>query len=337
MDRQKNYIIPLFIPELACPFQCVFCDQKKISGALAIPTDEEIENTIETYLSSMDTNNVHVEIAFFGGNFTGIETETQIHFLESVQKYIREGRVSGLRVSTRPDYINRDNLEMLKSYSVNTIELGAQSLHDDVLLKSGRGHKVSDVVDASKLIKEMGFELGLQMMIGLPGDTKDKSLTTTEKIIELGASCTRIYPTLVIKGTKLEQLFNNGRYTPLSIDEALNWTKDILRLFEENNVTVLRIGLHPSEGLLSGHDLVAGPFHQSFRELVLTEIWNDNFKKLMKDNNHKQISITVNKKTLNYAIGYKSKNKNQLLKYFQEVKFIPSDNIGESEFHADYH
>ena len=336
MKRERNYIIPLFIPELACPFQCVFCNQKIISGALSVPTIVEIEKTVEMYLSSINPENTCVEIAFFGGNFTGIPRDDQVQYLKSVQKYIRNGRVASIRLSTRPDYINHENLKILKSFSVKTIELGAQSLFDDVLLKSGRGHKVQDVIEASSLIKEMGFELGLQMMIGLPGDTKEKSLLTANKIIELGATSTRIYPTLVIKGTKLEELYNQKKYTPLSLEEAVNWTKDILLLFEKNNVTVLRIGLHPSEGLLSGHDLVAGPFHQSFRELVLTEIWNDYFEELLTKNEYSDISITVNKKELNYAVGYNSKNKNQFCKYFKNVKFIPSDEVPEGDFRVDY-
>lgn len=336
MTKKRNYIIPIFIPELACPFQCVFCNQKKISGSISAPSVDEMNTTIDKHLSTIDYKNNHVEIAFFGGNFTGINIQEQEHYLRAVQQYIKGGIVNSIRLSTRPDYINPDNLEMLKRYSVKTIELGAQSFHDDVLQKSGRGHKVADIISSSGLIKEMGFQLGLQMMIGLPGDTKDKSIRTAHNIIKLGADSTRIYPTLVIRGTTLERLMNEGKYTPLTLDEAVSWTKELLILFKKNNVTVLRIGLHPSEGLLSGHELIAGPFHQSFRELVMTEIWHDKLKPLINKPGGQTISIHVNKDEINSAIGYSGKNRKMLETNFSRVNFICGNEIQKGEFIVNY-
>jgi len=210
-------------------------------------------------------------------------------------------------------------------------ELGAQSLDNDVLKQSGRGHKAEDVDAAAKLILEYGFSLGLQMMIGLPGDTLQKSLYTARRITDLKADNTRIYPALVIKDTKIEELYRNGRYQPLSLEEAVSWSKELLIIFEEANVNVIRIGLHPSEGLIKGDELVAGPFHPSFRELVLTEIWHDLLKPLFKEESQK-IEITVAPDQLNYAIGYQGRNRTFLLNHFKTVKFIPNDNLTGRNF-----
>ncbi len=211
-------------------------------------------------------------------------------------------------------------MKLLGKFNVKTIELGAQSMDDEVLKKAGRGHTALDIAIAAGLIKKSGFSLGLQMMIGLPGDTLQKAKLTAHKIINLGAANTRIYPALVIRGTKLEEQYLTGRYQPLTLEEAVKWSKELLKIFEDAGITVLRLGLHPSEGLLSGQDLVAGPFHPSFRELVLTEIWNDKFITLL----HKQgekIEITVSPDQLNYAIGYESKNKKRLHVNFKNVVF----------------
>lgn len=318
----KHYNIPIFIPELACPFQCAFCNQEKISGHNLIPDDAEIIETIETHLNSFKEKNRFVEVAYFGGSFTGIPFEQQEHFLGLVQPFIKNGSVQSIRLSTRPDYIDSKILTMLKKHNVGTIELGAQSLDDGVLQKSHRGHNAQQVEEASKLIHEFGFKLGLQMMIGLPGDSLEKSLATAKNIIELGADNTRIYPALVIKGTAMHQWFEKGKYTPLSLEEAVNWTKQILPIFEDAGVNIIRVGLHPSEGLLTGEELIAGPFHISFRELVLTEIWSDKLKPLLKTHQGKSLKITVPFGSLNHAIGYKAKNKKMLLEKFDRVDFM---------------
>jgi histone acetyltransferase (RNA polymerase elongator complex component) len=269
-----HFTIPVFIPELACPNRCVFCNQRKISGALCQLTQEEVIETIEKRLSTIASGN-EVEIGFFGGNFTGIEPELQEKYLSIAQHYVESGQVKGIRLSTRPDYISLQSLSMLGKYSVSTIELGAQSLDEEVLKLAGRGHTVEDVRTASRMILDQGFKLGLQMMIGLPGDSLEKSIDTARQIVELGACNTRIYPTLVIKETELENRYRNGEYLPLTLEDAIQWTKEVVRIFEEGNVTILRIGLHPSEGILSGDALVAGPFHVAFGEMVQSALWRE--------------------------------------------------------------
>jgi len=223
---------------------------------------------------------------------------------------------------------------LLKKYGVTTIELGAQSTNDNVLIKSGRGHSFKDIQNASKLILDYGFQLGLQMMLGLPGDTFETAMQTANDIVELGANNTRIYPTLVIKGTALEKLYNNGIYQPLSLENAVSWSKEILKTFEKNNITILRVGLHPSEELVDGKSLIAGPFHPSFKEMVMTEIWNEIIFENLIQAKSQNLIIKVNNKQLNYAVGYKGKNKNQLLAKGIKVKFVGDSSFGKYQINV---
>jgi histone acetyltransferase (RNA polymerase elongator complex component) len=330
----KHFTIPVFIPELACPFQCAFCNQRKISGHIAVPGREEIIKTVNEHLISFPKGNKRIEIGFFGGSFTGLPLNEQEMFLKLARPYLEKNNIQGIRLSTRPDYINDDVLALLKKYGVTTIELGAQSFDDEVLLKSHRGHTALQTEISSKKILKEGFNLGLQMMIGLPGDTLEKAMHTANKIIESGASCTRIYPTVVIKDTALHHWYKTGKYQPLTLEEAVEWTKHLLLLFEKSGVKVIRTGLHPSEGLLNGDELIDGPFHPSFKELVLTEIWYDQLKKI-DCNDKKSIAISVPPKELNFAIGYQSKNKKKLLEKFSVVKFKPDPKLSFRNFKTE--
>jgi histone acetyltransferase (RNA polymerase elongator complex component) len=330
--KQRHYNIPIFIPELACPFQCIYCNQQKISGRLGIPTEIEIFKSIEDHLATIPTENSEVELAYFGGNFTGIDKSEQIRLLKLVKPYLENNRISGIRLSTRPDYINAEILEILKGFGVRTIEIGAQSLDDKVLRLSKRGHTAKDTEHAAKMVLEAGFSLGLQMMIGLPGDTLESTIFTANRIVALGADNTRIYPTLVIRDTVMEKMYLEGKFKPLSLEEAVKWSKDLLLIFEKANIKVIKLGLHPSEGLLSGEELIAGPFHLSFRELVLTEIWNDILKPLLIVENPGEIEIHVPPSQINYAVGYGGRNKKILLEKFSKVKFATDSHLSGREF-----
>ncbi len=332
LKKIRHYNIPIFIPELACPHQCVFCNQEKISGTEEAPKPEEIPSIIDTWLSTIDYKNSYVELAFFGGSFTGIPIELQEDYLKSVSPYIKSGKIKGIRLSTRPDYINQDILDLLKKYGVTSIELGAQSLDKYVLKMAGRGHSIEDVETASKLINENGFELGLQMMLGLPFDTKEKSIYTAKKIIELGAKTTRIYPTLVIDGTALAKQYKEGSYEALSLNNAIDWTKDIIMLFENANITVLRTGLHPSEEFEDDKSLLAGPYHPSFKEMVMTEVWNDKLSTISTDVN--DLKIFVNPSQVNFAVGYKAKNKKTLLEKYNSVKIFDDKSLSKFDFYV---
>ncbi len=263
-------------------------------------------------------------IAFFGGTFTGMSMEEQNLYLERAYPYITRGEIDEIQLSTRPDYINREILENLKHYGVRTIELGAQSLNNEVLQFSGRGHTVQEVEKSSSLIKRYNFKLGLQMMIGLPLDTKQRAIETAQKIVDLGADCTRIYPTLVIKNTFLEKLYLEGKYQPLSIADAIDQTLAVMDIFEKSHLSILRIGLHPSQSLLEGTELVAGPFHVSFKELVLSEKWRRKLQPFVDNRPHKACVIKVPAGEINAAVGYGGSNKKWLQQYYPNVRFIPT-------------
>lgn len=314
------------------------------------PANEEVVSIIESRLATIAKGS-EVEIGFFGGNFTGIDTGLQENYLSLAQDFINKGVVRSIRLSTRPDYIDNSTLKLLKRYGVRTIELGAQSLDDEVLIKSGRGHTSMDVINASRLILESGFELGLQMMIGLPGDSLEKCLATARMIVSLGASNTRIYPTLVIKDTALEALYNSGGYQVLTLPEAVEWTKEVVKIFEAGNVRILRMGLHPSEGLLNGESLVAGPFHVSFGELVLSSLWEEELATILKEEvnacealkqvnavpgNHreKRLIVEVPPGQVNAAVGHKGSNKAMLSGAFKEVKFRENSMLAGRKFKA---
>ena len=321
---KTNYTIPIFIPESACPFRCSYCNQYNITNKATSPSQAEVVSVIESYLQTIPVNRsqITVKVAFFGGSFTGLPLNEQESYLQTVQPYIEQKLVDSIQLSTRPDYINEEILNLLKKYHVTLIELGAQSLDPEVLIQSHRGHTVADVAKSAKLIVQHGFELGLQMMIGLPGDTLEKSLFTAQKIVEFGATYTRIYPTLVIKDTDLEQLYHAGNYTPLSIEEAVEWCTHIYKTFTNNNITILRMGLHPSEGFINRDVLVAGPFHVSFKELVLTALWKEKLMQLSQNNTSDTFIVEVPKAEINYAIGYNASNKIYLEKRFRKVMYI---------------
>ncbi len=318
---RKHANIPIFLPQLACPHQCIFCNQNHISSQEHIPSLEETRTIIERNLTTIPSDYT-IQVAFFGGSFTGLPIDMQESYLQVVQPFIKNKQVSSIRLSTRPDYISDEILTMLKKYNVLDIELGAQSTNDDVLRLSGRGHNREAILAASKKIKQYGFRLGLQMMIGLPGDTKEKALQTARDIIDFGAETTRIYPTLVVSDTPLAKLYQQGKYSPISIGTAIEWTKDIYTLFFKNNVTVLKVGLHPNKDFTHNEYLLAGPFHPSFKELVLSEIWKDKLSNTIQNNcKYKNISIYTSEEEINNAIGYNSTNKKALQKKFKNVYF----------------
>ena len=270
---KKHVIIPIFVPHKGCPNDCIFCNQKKISGQLEEITPGKIHETVKEHLATISQDSF-VEIAFYGGSFTAIDTELQEEFLKHARSYIEAGKVSEIRISTRPDRIDADILEMLKKYGVRTIELGVQSLDDEVLRASLRGHDSAVVFRSAKLIKDMGFRLGIQIMTGLPGDTREKCMETARKVVSMSPEILRIYPVLVIKDTGLEKLMEKGDYRPQTLEEAVDLCAELLRLFEDNGIDVIRVGLQPTENIRegAGSDVVAGPVHPAFRQLAQARV-----------------------------------------------------------------
>ena len=313
-----KYIIPIFVPHLGCPNDCVFCNQKSISGQKKNITKDEVKNIIDNYLKNIKDNENEKEIAFFGGSFTGIEEEKQEELLSIAYEYVKSGKVNSIRISTRPDYINKQILKRLKKYKVKTIELGVQSANDYVLEKAQRGHTFEDVKKASKLIRLYGFKLGHQMMVGLPESTEEDEINTAKALIKLKPKMVRIYPVLVIKGTKLEKDYEEGKYTPLTLARAIETCKKLVRMFADKKIDIIRVGLQNTDEITDPNDknseVVAGPYHPAFRQLVESEMWYDVIVEKIKKLNVKvrKVEITVNPIDSNNVIGHKKQNVTKL-------------------------
>ena len=339
---KKEYIIPIFVPHLGCPNCCVFCNQTKISGQEKQVTKEDVKNTIDYYLKHFKDDNKYVEVAFFGGSFTGIDENVQNELLETAYEYIKEGKVNSIRISTRPDYINKEILKRLKKYKVKTIELGVQSTNNYILAKSKRGHTFEDVIQASKLIRKYGFVLGHQMMIGLPESTELDEITTAKNLIRLKPKIVRIYPVLVIKNTELEEMCKKGEYIPLSLNQAVERSKEIVKLFNDKKIEVIRIGLQNTEEItdpnIKGSQVVAGPYHPAFRQLVESSMWYDSILEKIKKINTKVIKIKIlaNPININNIIGHKKENILKLKDIYDlDVVVEEDENISPGKFEIE--
>lgn len=304
--------IPVFVPHKGCPNDCVFCNQKTITGKSDM-TPEIAAKYIEKCIKTIPEN-AKCQIAFFGGSFTAVEKTLQEEFLKTAFPYVKSGAVSGIRVSTRPDCIDKENLKLLKNYGTEAIELGVQSTDDNVLRLANRGHTFEDVKNAVKIIKEFGgFELGLQMMTGLLGDTYEKTVKTAQDIIDLGADTTRIYPTLVIRGSRLAQMYEKGEYEPISVKEAVLRCAAVYEMFLKANMRVLRIGLMSSEEIRENSgSVLAGPVCSNFGERVYSKIFLNKFEKCR--DGKSELCVAVNPKDISKAVGNKKEN----IRYFKE-------------------
>ena len=335
----EKYIIPIFVPHLGCPNNCTFCNQKSISGQIKNVTKEEVKDTIESFFKSFKNNNIEKEIAFFGGSFTGIETKLQEELLSVAYEYVKNGKVSGIRVSTRPDYIDKEKLKMLKKYGVKTIELGVQSTNDYILKNCMRGHTFEDVKKASKLIKRFGFTLGHQMMIGLPESTRLDELNTARDLAKLKPKIVRLYPVLVIKNTELEKQFINKEYEPVTLNQAVEVCKELYYFFERKKIKVIRMGLQNTD-LISNpenieSEVVAGPYHEAFGQLVEDSIWYDKVLNEIKRFNTKVIEaeVEVNPVNINNVVGHKRSNIEKLKDtYDLELKVKQNEEIKPGKF-----
>ncbi len=330
-DKKRQYIIPIFVPHLGCPNDCTFCNQRKISGQLEPVTPNDVRDTVDYYLSNFKDNKAYKEIAFFGGSFTGIDVEEQNKLLDVAYEYVKSKKVDGIRISTRPDYIDKETLKRLKKYKVKTIELGVQSTNDFVLKRCKRGHNFNDVKKASKLIRKYRFKLGHQMMVGLPESTFIDDLNTAKDLIKLKPKIVRIYPVLVIKGTELEREMNDGRYDPLSVEQAIERCKEIVYLFNKKKIKVIRIGLQTTESICSPNketsEVVAGPYHETFRQLVEASIYYDIIVDKIKNFNMnvKEVEIRVNPQDVNNVVGYKKENIHKLKEMYDVDVSIKQD------------
>lgn len=311
---KKHYIIPIFVPHLGCPNDCIFCNQKSISGQQKMITKEDIKRTIDFFLKNIKDNDAKKEVAFYGGSFTGIEIEKQEEFLQTAYEYIKKGEISSIRISTRPDYIDKKILKRLKKYKVETIELGVQSTNDYILKRANRGHTFEDVKRASKMIRWHGFKLGHQMMVGLPESTRLDEVNTAKELIKLKPKMIRIYPVLVIKNTRLEKEFLDEKYTPLTVVQAVEICKELVSMFNHKGIEVIRVGLQNTDEItdpnIEGSEVIAGPYHPAFRQLVESGLWYDTIVAKIKQLNVKvkKVQVTVNPQDVNNVVGHKREN-----------------------------
>lgn len=340
----KHANISLFVPHAGCPHQCSFCNQKTISGSVKILTPEDVIKTLSDAV--LDGNNPeNTEIAFFGGSFTAVDRDYMVSLLEAAKPFIDDGYFSGVRISTRPDAIDDEVLALLKKYSVTSIELGAQSTDEDVLILNKRGHTREQIINASVLIKKRGFSLGLQMMTGLLGDTPEKTIRTAKDIISLKPDTVRIYPTIVLEGTLLGDLYKEGKYSPQTVEEAAAVCAVLLKMFYENEIKVIRLGLHSGGNVEDGY--LAGPYHPAFGEICESKIYLEEAFRVIKEkypqNSHNLCSLTqkprltlyVNEREVSKMTGQKACNKAVLYRAGYDVTVKGIRNLKKYEIRVE--
>ncbi len=308
--KQTN--ISVFIPHNGCPNRCSFCDQRYISGVNKPPPADEVRTLLSEQLPILSRNDMAAEIAFFGGSFTAIDRGYMVSLLEVAEEFVRNypDRYNGIRCSTRPDCIDDDVLGILKRYGVTAIELGAQSMDDAVLSMNDRGHSSDDVRKASELIKSYGFSLGLQMMTGLYGDTPEKSLRTAEEFLKLCPDTVRIYPTVILSGTRLGELYENGTYKSFTFDETVSLCAELLGMFEKSGIAVIRLGLHASREV--EERMLGGVYHPALREIVESRMFCNEMEKAMEALGGNRFSVYTDERNISKVLGHKKANKEYL-------------------------
>ncbi len=322
----RRSVIPVFVPHLGCPNACVFCNQNRISGNEKPSEASDVHSCIKKAKEKLPPG-TKAELAFYGGSFTAIPPEQQTDLLEAARTYVEDGFISEIRLSTRPDAIDAERLRLLKRYSVKTIELGAQSMDAQVLKLSGRGHGPEDTEQASNLIKQRGFKLILQMMTGLPGDSREKSIYTARKLAELKPDGVRIYPTVIIRDTALYEMWRSGVYKEHSVEDAIKLCAELFLVFEAEGIPVIRLGLNPTDEL-SGGDAVAGAYHPALGELVYSEIMLRKARELLgRASIGKRILLGVHSSKVSAMAGHKRRNIKKLTEEFgfKEIKIKAID------------
>ena len=307
----KPLIVPFFISHRGCPHQCVFCDQVKIAGATGeFPSKTEIIEKIAEYRASGRRSSV--EVAFYGGTFTALPLPEQEKLLSPLQPLVVTGEVEAIRISTRPDSVDPRAIQFLRAMGVTTVELGVQSMADDVLACSGRGHTAAHADRACRLLRQAGFTVGIQLMPGLPADTPEKSLASLVRVMDLKPDFLRIYPTLVIAGTPLAALYLQGSYSPMHLEAAVHLCKVMLHLAWKSGLPVIRMGLQPTAELANAGTVLAGPFHPAFRHLVESELCFDLLVRMIGEWRGSSIAVTCAPSRVSTVTGHKRGNAERL-------------------------
>lgn len=304
MSRHSN--ISIFVPHIGCPRQCSFCNQHAITGGAKPPAPEDVSRTCREAARALGAGTADAQIAFFGGSFTAVPREYMLSVLEPARTAVKEFGFAGIRCSTRPDAVDGEVLALLKSYGVNAVELGAQSMDDEVLRKNRRGHTAAQTEAAAKLVRAAGLELGVQMMTGLWGDTDETARKTVKRLIALQPDTARIYPTVVLPGTVLAELYERGEYRPQTLEEAVEQCAGLLALFEDAGVRVIRVGLHAEQDV--NEQKLAGPYHPAFRELVQSRVFLERLLPELNVRGPGAYRVRVNPRSLSVALGQKRGN-----------------------------
>ncbi len=340
--QKQPFIIPVFIPHAGCPHQCVFCNQAAVTGVKRrIISPEHLRILIRGYLRYNEQQLKPVQIAYYGGNFLGLQNDDILMLLREADQFVKAGTVDSIRFSTRPDTVTRERLNIISRFPVSTVEIGVQSMNDAVLAASGRGHTASDTEKAAKHLKERGYRLGMQMMVALPGSDEDKDIASARSIASLSPDFVRIYPTAVLKDSLLARWHGDGKYEPLSLESCVTLVKKIYLLFREKNIPVIRMGLQASEDLDKGISLVAGPYHPAFGHLVFSEIFLDMASALLRkagDIHTKSLILKVHPRSISKMRGLRNRNIEILKSEFHpdSVNVVADPSVGEEEVNADF-
>lgn len=330
--HERPLVIPLFIPHLGCPHRCVFCDQRTITGSGGqLPTPDQIRAEVNRYLSFTHKHYSSIQISFFGGSFLGLDQAVTLQLLDIAADFVDRGVVDSLRFSTRPDTIRPDRLADIAPYPVKTVELGVQSMNDAVLAVCRRGHTATDTIAAATRLKDAGYQLGLQMMVGLPGDDDHGAMTTARQLVRLNPDFVRIYPTLVLSGSPLARMHRSGQYQPMDIDACIRLVARLYLLFKANDIPVVRMGLQASDGLADPGARLAGPYHPAFGHLVHGQIVLDAICRALADMKAfpHRLTIGTHPSMISRVQGLNKRNLHYLQKHhgFKKISIIQDENI----------
>lgn len=336
LNKNTPFIIPIFLPNLGCPHQCAFCNQTSITGVTPDTiSPETLCLLITEFLEYKKTQRRCVQVSFYGGNFLGLKKDYIRILLDETTKFVKNKKVDSIRFSTRPDTISNKQLDIIKNYPVSTIEIGVQSMDNQVLAMANRGHTALDTEKAAALLKEQNYDVGMQMMVGLPGDDETKSLFTAQRIASLSPDFVRIYPTVVLAHSRLAVWYRNGDYTPWSVSRCVSLVKNLYLFFKSKNIPVIRMGLQATEDLAKNTTILAGPFHPAFGHMVHSEIFMDMAASLLEAERGScdKIIINVHPRSISKMRGLKNKNMESLKKKFQikSLKIIADVSLAQDK------
>lgn len=338
----RPFIIPVFLPHQGCPQRCIFCNQIAITSIKKnLPSTKRLRSWINEYIKYKGKQRHPVQIAFYGGNFLGLKTDDIMRLLHEAARFVKDGLIDSIRFSTRPDTIDIQRLDVIKQYPVATIELGVQSMDDQVLAAANRGHTALDTEKAVELLKAHKYEIGLQMMVGLPGDDETKSLATGRRMAGLGPDFVRIYPTAVLANSPLAALYRQGEYTPWPLERCVIIVKNLYLMFINNKIPVIRMGLQASGDLAEGSTILAGPYHPAFGHLVHSEIFLDRAAAAIKSekSNHETITLKVHPRNISKMRGLNNQNIEILKRKFQikHIRIIPDPALSKDRLVVRQH